>query len=118
MTSCGKKVFADVTLKWREGLDYPAKPSANNRGPSKGGEEGVRDREGGERSGSRNWSELTAVLKTEEGPNVEEPRHPLEAGTDGMDSSQSLQKGTQSCQHLDFSPVRMILDFQPLKLLR
>ena len=37
MTSCGKKVFADVTLKWEEGLDYPAKPSANNRGPSKGG---------------------------------------------------------------------------------
>ena len=54
----------------------------------------------------------------EEGPNVEEPRHPLEAGTDGIDSPQSLQKGTQSCRHLDFSPMRMILDFQPLKLLR
>ena len=29
MISCGKNVFADVTLKWEEGLDYPAEPSIN-----------------------------------------------------------------------------------------
>ena len=33
MLSCGKNVFADVTLKWKEGLDYPAEPSINNRSP-------------------------------------------------------------------------------------
>lgn len=33
MTSHGKKVFADVTLKWKEHLDYPGKTSVNNKGP-------------------------------------------------------------------------------------
>lgn len=27
MISCGKNIFADVTLEWKESLDYPAEPS-------------------------------------------------------------------------------------------
>lgn len=30
--------------------------------------------------------------------------------------SQSLQRGTQHCWHFDFSPVRLVLDFQPAEL--
>ena len=38
---------------------------------------------------------------------------PLEAGRRNkkMGSPESLQKGIQPCQHLDSSPVRLMLDF-------
>ena len=38
---------------------------------------------------------------------------PLQAGRRNkkMGSPESLQKGIQPCQHLDFSPVRLMLDF-------
>ena len=45
MISCGKNVFADVTLKWEEGLDYPAEPSINKVLKKGLGKESQREKE-------------------------------------------------------------------------
>lgn len=43
------------------------------------------------------------------GPQAKQCGQPLDTGKDKkVDSPQSLQKGTQPCQHLNFSPKRSI----------
>lgn len=41
---------------------------------------------------------------------------PPEARRDGMDSSPEPMEAAQACQHLDFGPVILSLDFWPLEL--